>query len=167
MPAPVSTSSRRICIIASRFNQQLVEQLVQGAQACLVQHGHTEAQVYWVSGAFELPVLAARLLATKQVDGLIALGAVIRGATPHFDYVCQGVTQGLMQLMTRHAVPIGYGVIMTNTSEQAQARASAKILNAAADHTALQQESNKGYEAADAVLSLLATFNHLANEGKA
>jgi len=154
----------RVNLIASRFNRTLVEQLVEGAQVCLASKDLPRARVHWVNGAFELPAMAARLIRDDKADALVALGVVIRGETPHFDYVCRGVTQGLMALTTSHAVPIGYGVVMADTCEQAEARASRKALRAAADHASLQQTSNKGFEAMEAVLDLLDGFRQLEQD---
>ena len=154
----------RLCILASRFNAALVEQLVVGAQARITEEGINVPAVHWVEGALELPVLATNIVKRDKADALVALGVVVRGETPHFDYVCQGVTQGLMSVSTNFGIPIGSGVVMANTWEQAQARASLDWCSQAADHNKLQQQSNKGYEAAAAAIEVLKVIRQLEQQ---
>src|ERR1041385_1383501 len=92
-----NNGSRRVAVVASRFNQEIVERLVDGALDALVKHGVVaeDVDVVWVPGAWELPVAARRLLSSERYDVLVAVGAVIRGATPHFDYVAGGASRGL------------------------------------------------------------------------
>lgn len=172
--------SPHIHIVASRFNFALVMSLVEGAQHCLHQSDATITPViHWVSGAFELPLMATKIVqlanntrflhkeSNIKCDGIIALGVVVRGDTPHFDYVCQGCTQGIMHLMTSHAIPIGFGVVMANTLAQAQQRCSLNFVSSASHNSAPlnelnnQHQSNKGFEAAKAVLQSLESFGNL------
>ena len=127
----------KIAIIASRFNQSITENLVKGAQKALSQD---DVPVYWVPGAFELP-LACKWLSEKY-DALIAVGAVIRGETPHFDYVCEVASKGIAHVSGKKAIPIGFGVITANTVEQAAARSA-------------DNENNFGYRAAIAAIEML------------
>ncbi|MBY5163776.1 6,7-dimethyl-8-ribityllumazine synthase [Salsipaludibacter albus] len=130
-----------IPIVASRFNAEVVDVLVDGALERLVELGADPdaCPVVRVPGAFELPVVVARLAARPDVDGVVALGAVVRGGTPHFDYVCQAATTGLEAVARDHDTPIGFGLLTTDTWEQATDRAGGA-------------HGNKGREAAEAVV---------------
>ncbi|MHB1523250.1 MAG: 6,7-dimethyl-8-ribityllumazine synthase [Candidatus Dormibacteria bacterium] len=141
------------CVVASRFNERVVAQLVEGAVRALRQHGVEEGrlELVWVPGAFELPVAAAERLARGGVDLLVAVGAVIRGETPHFEYVASAAASGLAELSVRHRVPIGFGVLTVDTVEQATARAGGKL-------------GNKGWEAGVAALELASVLRQLARE---
>ncbi len=125
----------RIAIIAARFNESIVEHLVSGALDALKRHGAGDNQLHLVRvpGAFELPLVAKRLAKTRQVDGIVALGVVIRGATPHFDYVCSECAGGLTRVSLEYEVPIGFGVLTCDTIEQAVERAGSKAGNKGAD----------------------------------
>ncbi|MFW2403112.1 MAG: 6,7-dimethyl-8-ribityllumazine synthase [Gammaproteobacteria bacterium] len=125
----------RFCIIAARFNETIVDRLVQGAVDALKRHGADETQIgiVRVPGAVELPLAAQRVAKTRQYDGIIALGTVIRGATPHFDYVCSECASGLTRVSLEHDIPIGFGVLTTENIEQALERSGTKAGNKGVD----------------------------------
>lgn len=130
-------SDLRFAIVVSRFNEFISKQLLTGAQDALRRHGAAEEQidVAWVPGAFEIPLIADQLAATKRYDAIIALGAVIRGATTHYDYVCNEVAKGIAAANIRHQLPVLFGVLTTENIEQAIERAGSKA-------------GNKGFEVA-------------------
>jgi len=146
---------RRFAVVASRFNQQIVERLVDGALDALVRHGTAvdDVDVVWVPGAWELPIAARRLLATERYHALVAVGAVIRGDTPHFDYVAGEASRGLASASVEYDTPIGFGVLTCDNDEQAAARAGGA-------------HGNKGWDAALAALEMADLFDRLdaANE---
>lgn len=125
----------RIGIVVSRFNDFITSQLLNGAQDALVRHGVNPDQidVAWVPGAFEIPLVAQRLARTGRYDAVVALGAVIRGATPHFDYVAAEATKGTAQAALQTGVPIAFGILTTDTLEQAIERAGTKAGNKGAE----------------------------------
>ena len=133
----------RFAIVYSRFNAVVTERLVAGARACLIDHGARAAdvEIFDVPGAWELP-LAARHLATQGYDAIVAIGCVIRGDTPHFDFVAGAATDGLAQVSLESGVPIGFGLLTTEDNEQALARAGGR-------------EGNKGWESALAALEMV------------
>lgn len=134
----------RFTIVASRFNDFIVESLIKGALSCLRRHGASDSaiDVVRVPGAYEMPLAVDKVAASRRTDGIIALGAVIRGATPHFDYVAAECTSGIVSSSLKHGVPIGIGVLTTDTIEQAIERAGTKA-------------GNKGEEAALAVIEMI------------
>jgi 6,7-dimethyl-8-ribityllumazine synthase len=125
----------RFAIVAARFNEFVVEPLVRGAVDALKRHGATDAQIHLVRvpGAFELPLAARKVAQTGQYDAVIALGAVIKGATAHFDYVAGGCASGLASAAQESGVPVSFGVLTTDTIEQAIERAGTKAGNKGAD----------------------------------
>jgi len=125
----------RFGIVASRFNDFIVDRLLGAAIDTLTKHGvtPTDIEVVRVPGAFETPLVIKRLAATRRFNALIALGCVIRGATPHFDYVAGEASRGIAQLSLAHDVPIGFGVLTVDTIEQAIERAGTKGGNKGAD----------------------------------
>ncbi len=125
----------RIALIASRFNELVVERLIAGARDALLRHGVKEDQISLVRvpGAFELPLIANEIAASQSYAGIVALGAVIRGDTAHFDYVAGGAANGLMQASVAHRVPIGFGVLTVDSLEQALDRAGGKAGNKGTD----------------------------------
>ncbi len=131
----------KFAIIASRFNDFIVSRLVSGCIDYLIRHGVEEDDlvVIKVPGAFEMPVVAKKVVKTKKFHGVICLGAVIRGATPHFDYVASEVAKGIAQVALESEVAVTFGVLTTDTLEQAIERAGSKA-------------GNKGAEAAQAAL---------------
>lgn len=134
----------RIGIVLSRFNQFISERLLEGALDALYKLGGEEKDIsiYKVPGSFEIPVVAKKLARSKKVDGIIALGALIRGDTPHFDFLSAEVTKGLAQISMEDGIPISFGVLTVDTIEQGIERAGAK-------------EGNKGYDAAFALVETL------------
>ncbi len=131
----------KVAILASRFNDFIVDKLVGGAVDALVRHGASreDLTIVRIPGAFEMPLVAQRLAASKKFDGLVCLGAVIRGATPHFDFVANECAKGLAQVSLEHSIPLGFGVLTTDNLEQAIERAGSKA-------------GNKGVDAAMAML---------------
>jgi len=136
----------RIAVIAGRFNRFIVDQLVSGVRDALERQGISPANVVlaWVPGAFELPLLAERFAASKKYHAVIALGAVIRGGTPHFEYVAGECARGLMRVSLDHGIPVIFGVLTTDTVEQALERAGTG-------------EGNKGFDAAMAAIEMVET----------
>ena len=127
----------RFAIVASRFNEFIVESLIQGAVRCLRQHGANDAdiEIIRVPGAFEMPLAVEKVAAARRVDGIIALGAVIRGGTPHFEYVAGECVKGITAAGQRHGIPVGHGVLTVDTIEQAIERAGTKAGNKGAEAT--------------------------------
>jgi 6,7-dimethyl-8-ribityllumazine synthase len=125
----------RFAIVASRFNDHIVDSLVRGAVDALLRHGAGEKQIeiIRVPGAFDLPFVAKRLAASKRYDAVVALGAVIRGATPHFEHVAAQCASGLARASEETGVPVAFGVLTTDTIEQAIERAGTKAGNKGAD----------------------------------
>ena len=148
-----SGKGRRFAVIASRFNESITTPLLEGALDALVRHGAERAavDVVWVPGAWELPAAARRLLATDRYDALVAVGAVIRGETPHFDYVAGEASRGLAQAGADYDRPIGFGLLTCDTVDQAQARAGGA-------------HGNKGWDAALAALEMSDLFARLDDE---
>lgn len=133
----------KIAIAAARFNDFIVERLLSGALDYLERHGADEGiTVVRVPGAFELPVVCQKLARSGKYNGVLALGAVIRGATPHFDYVCAEASKGIAHVMLETGIPVGFGILTCDTIEQAIERAGTKA-------------GNKGSEAAAAVLETI------------
>jgi 6,7-dimethyl-8-ribityllumazine synthase len=140
----------RIAIVASRFNDFIVESLIKGALRCLRQHGATDSaiEIIRVPGAYEMPLAVNKVAEAHRVDGIVALGAVIRGATPHFEYVSGECMRGIAASGRQHGVPIGMGVLTTDSIEQAIERAGTKA-------------GNKGEEAALAVIEMVNLLRRL------
>lgn len=125
----------RFGVVASRFNRFVSQSLVEGVRDALVRHGVAEnnIDVAWVPGAFELPLAARKLAQTGNYSAVVCVGAIIRGQTPHFDYLSAEVTKGIAQVALDSGVPVSYGVITADTLEQAIDRAGAKAGNKGAD----------------------------------
>jgi len=125
----------RVAVVASRFNDAVVDRLVSGAVDALVRHGAlaSDIQVVWVPGAWELPVAARALAAGGALDAIVALGAVVRGATPHFDYVAGEAARGCAAVQRDTGLPVAFGVLTTDTWEQAVERAGGKLGNKGAE----------------------------------
>ena len=134
---------RRVAVVASRFNEPIVKKLVDGALQALLKYGvvFEDIDVVWVPGAWELPVAARWLLASERYDGIVAVGAVIRGETAHFDYIAGEASKGLAAASAESETPIGFGVLTCDTEEQAEARAGG-------------EHGNKGWDAAVATLEM-------------
>ena len=140
----------RIAIVAARFNEFVVESLIKGAVDCLRRHGANDSdlELVRVPGSYEMPLAVSRVAASRRFDGIIALGAVIRGGTPHFDYVAGECVRGLSAASKEHGVPVGFGVLTVDTIEQAIERAGTKA-------------GNKGEEAALAVVEMVSLLRQL------
>lgn len=125
----------KIGIIASRFNEFITSKLVSGAEDCLKRHGvaDDDMSVAWVPGAFEIPVIAKRMAASGKYDAVICVGAVIRGATSHYDYVCNEVSKGIAAVSLETGIPVLFGILTTDTIEQAIERAGTKAGNKGTD----------------------------------
>lgn len=141
----------KIGIIVSRFNNFITEKLLNGALDGLKSHGgeDNDVTVIRVPGAFEIPLLADRIAASGKYDALVCLGAVIRGDTPHFEYVSDAVTRGIGETISKHRIPIGFGVLTTNNVEQAMERSGSK-------------DANKGYEAALTAVEMVNVVRRLS-----
>lgn len=141
----MDASGLRFAIVASRFNRMVGEKLVQGALDALARHGAADDQVHlaWVPGAMELPVAARAFAKSGKFDAVICIGTVIRGETPHFDYVCYGATRGIVEVALETGVPTLYGVLTCENLEQAMDRAGGKA-------------GNKGWDAAVAAIETAA-----------
>lgn len=128
-------SGARIAIVASRFNDFITKELIGGAEDVLVRHNvdTNDIDVYRVPGAFEIPSLCVRLAESGRYDAIIALGAVIRGSTPHFEYVSAEVSKGIASVSMNYKLPVIFGVLTTDTIEQAIERAGTKAGNKGAD----------------------------------
>lgn len=137
-------------IVVSRFNGFITKKLLEGAQDCLIRHGikDDDIDVFWVPGAYELPITAMRLAKNAEHNGIICLGAVIRGETPHFDYVSSEAAKGISEVGLTTGIPTIYGVITTDTLEQAIDRAGAR-------------GGNKGSEAALTALEMVDLFDKM------
>ena len=146
----LSAEGFRFAIIVSRFNDFISSRLVEGAMDALTRHGANEEQasIVKVPGAFEIPIVAKKLAESGNFDALICLGAVIRGSTPHFDYVAAEVSKGIANVSLESKIPVTFGVLTTDNLEQAIERAGSK-------------SGNKGYEAAVAAMELVNLFNEL------
>lgn len=141
----------KIAIIASRFNELIVSKLISGAEDGLVRHGidSDDIDLIWVPGAFELPLAAQRAAKTEKYDAIICLGAVIRGNTPHFEYVSAEVSKGVAHVGLNADLPVIFGVLTVDSIEQAIERAGTKA-------------GNKGYEAALSAIEMISLFEVLA-----
>ncbi len=135
---------KKFGIVASRFNDFLTKELVAGCIDTLVRHGaqETDASVAWVPGAFEIPVVAAKMAKSKSYDAVICLGTVIRGATPHFDYIASEVAKGVSKVSLDSGLPVIFGVITADTIEQAIERSGTK-------------DGNKGRDAALSAIEMV------------
>ena len=135
--ADLNARDMRIAIVASRFNDFIVESLIKGALTSLRQHGanDTDIELVRVPGAYEMPLAVDKLAQSRRFDGIIALGAVIRGGTPHFDYVAGECVRGLSTAAQKHGVPIGFGILTVDTIEQAIERAGTKAGNKGEEST--------------------------------
>jgi len=131
----LTVTNARFCLVVARFNSFVVESLVEGAIDALRRHGADENDITLVRvpGAFELPLALEKIAARGEYDAIVALGAVIRGGTPHFDYVAGECTKGLAQTMLKHGIPIAFGVLTVDTIEQAIERAGTKAGNKGAE----------------------------------
>lgn len=141
---------RKFAVVASRFNDFITKELLSGCIDTLVRHGanDTDITVAWVPGSFEIPTLAGRFAKSKSYDAVICLGTVIRGATPHFDYVASEVAKGVAKVAQDYSLPVVFGVITADTIEQAIERAGTK-------------DGNKGSDAALSAIEMANLFDKI------
>jgi 6,7-dimethyl-8-ribityllumazine synthase len=155
MPASIegrkNAQGLKIGIVVSRYNHFITEKLLDGALDGFQSHGGEDKNmtIVRVPGAFEIPLIAEKMAASGRYDALVCLGAVIRGDTPHFDYVCDAVTRGIGDAIRTYKIPIGFGVLTTNDVQQAMERAGAK-------------DANKGYEALLTVVEMVDVMRQLS-----
>ena len=147
----LSAAGLRIGVIASRFNDEIVSGLIDGALTCLERHGASgdDVSLYRVPGAFEIPTLAAKLVSLDSFDALVTLGCLLKGDTPHFDFISSQVTNDLSRVAVDARFPVAFGVITCNTYEQAVERSS-------------PGPANKGWEAALAAIEMANLFKQIA-----
>jgi 6,7-dimethyl-8-ribityllumazine synthase len=148
--SPRAPRTGRVAVVISRYNELVTARLLEGARQCLSEHDVPAGRVdvIWVPGAFELPVVAETAAASGRYTAIVALGCVIRGETAHFDYVAGEAARGLANVALAHRVPVGFGVLTTDTLEQAMARAGGAA-------------GNKGYEATAAALATAGVVSRL------
>lgn len=134
----------KIGIVAARFNEFITSKLLSGAIDCLERHNISkeDIDVAWVPGAFEIPLVASKMAQRKKYDAILCLGAVIRGSTTHYDYVCNEVSKGIAHISLTHNIPVLFGVLTTETIEQAIERAGTKA-------------GNKGFECAQGAIEMV------------
>ena len=134
----------KVGIIGGRFNEFITSKLIAGAKDALIRHGVKEENIdlAWVPGAFEIPLVAQKMAKTKKYDAIITLGAVIRGATPHFDYVCSEVSKGVATVSLQNEMPVIFGVLTVNSIEEAIERSGTKA-------------GNKGYDCALSAIEMV------------
>jgi len=132
---PLIIRNARFCLVASRFNSFVVDALVEGAVDALIRHGAKKEDIHIVKapGAYELPLAVQKVAQTGRYDGIVALGAVIRGSTPHFDYVAGECVKGISSISLNHNVPVAFGVLTVDTIEQAIERSGTKAGNKGAE----------------------------------
>lgn len=140
----------RFGVVVSRFNEVVTNRLLEGALDCLYRHGVEEKdiEVFWVPGSFEIPVTAKRIAKGGKFDAIICLGCLIRGDTPHFDFLSAEVTKGVAQVALEHTIPVAFGVLTSDTLEQALERSGAK-------------QGNKGFQAALSALEMANLFKEI------
>lgn len=144
-----SQKNFKIAIVVSKFNEFITERLLEGAKNCFINKGYDESKldVVKVPGAFEIPITASRLASSKKYTAIVCLGAVIRGATPHFEYVSQSVANGILRVSLDCGIPVIFGVLTTNNIEQAMERSGGK-------------SGNKGWDAAMTAIEMSDLLNN-------
>lgn len=140
----------KVGIVAARFNEFITAKLLGGAEDCLLRHGADSEDIHvaWVPGAFEIPLIAAKMAKSGKYDAIICLGAVIRGNTSHYDYVCSEVSKGIAQVSLAADIPVIFGVLTTENIEQAIERAGTKA-------------GNKGYDCALSAIEMVNLINEI------
>lgn len=143
----LDASEKKIAIVAGRFNDFVTNRLVKSAVECVVAHGASasDVEVYWVPGSFEVPQMAGRLAEAGKFDGVICLGAIIRGETNHFDNLCASVISSIAEIPSRCALPVTYGIITAESVEQAMDRAGGK-------------GGNRGWDSALALIEMMSLW---------
>ncbi len=146
----LSAQGLRFAIVASRFNSLVVDRLIEGAVDCILRHGGRDEDITLIKvpGSWEIPVAVRKVLDSLEVDAVIALGALIRGETPHFDYIASEVSKGISALSLERSKPVSFGIITAETLEQALERAGSKM-------------GNKGWEAALSAIEMANLFSSL------
>jgi 6,7-dimethyl-8-ribityllumazine synthase len=146
----LNASGKRFGIVASRFNELITKKLLEGAIDCLLRHNATQEviTIVWVPGAFEIPVVAKKMAKSGKYDAIICLGAVIRGNTPHFDYIAAEVSKGIASVGLEQDLPVIFGVLTTDSIDQAVERAGTK-------------SGNKGWDAALTAIEMVDLFSKL------
>jgi 6,7-dimethyl-8-ribityllumazine synthase len=146
----LNAKGKKFGIVASRFNELISNQLLSGAKDCLMRHEckETDITVAWVPGSFEIPLAAKKMAKSKKYDAVLCLGAVIRGGTPHFDYIAAEVSKGVAQVGLEAGLPVIFGVLTTDTIEQALERAGTKA-------------GNKGWDAALSAIEMVDLFGKI------
>lgn len=146
----LNAQNKKFAIVVSRFNELICRKLLEGALDCIDRHGGNtdEVDIAWVPGSFEIPMAAQKFATSKKYDAVICIGAVIRGATPHFEYISAEVTKGIAQVSLETGVPVTYGVITPDTLEQAIERAGTKA-------------GNKGWDAALSAIEMANLFEKM------
>ncbi len=141
----------KVAIVVSRFNEFITGKLLEGCLDCLTRHGVQDKDIttVWVPGAFEIPQVTKRLIDSQKLNAVIALGAVIRGGTPHFDYVAQAVSRGVAESAMQASIPVTFGVLTTDTIEQALERAGTKA-------------GNKGWDTALSTLEMVDLYRQIS-----
>lgn len=149
----LTAGNEKYCIIIARFNEFIGSKLLSGCLDSLCRHGISEEciDIVWVPGAFEIPLTASKVAQTKKYDAIITLGAVIKGSTPHFDYVSSEVSKGVATVSLQSGLPVIFGVLTTDTIEQAIERAGTKA-------------GNKGSEAGNTAIEMVNLFNSIKND---
>ena len=151
MEGQLTAAGKRFGIVVSRFNELICRKLLEGSLDCLTRHGAdaNQIEIPWVPGAFEIPAAAKKMAQSGKYDAIICLGAVIRGATPHFEYISAEVTKGIAQVSMESGLPVAYGVITPDTLEQALERAGSKA-------------GNKGWDAALSAIEMADLFTQIS-----
>jgi len=146
----LAANGKKFALVVSRFNELISRKLMEGALDCISRHGGNldDIDIAWVPGSFEIPMAAKKFATSQKYDAVVCLGAVIRGATPHFEYIAAEVTKGIAQVSLESGVPVTYGVITPDTLEQALERAGTK-------------SGNKGWDAALSAIEMVDLFEKM------
>ncbi len=147
----VSAQNKKFAIVVSTFNHAVTQKLLDGALQCFRKNGATDIDVVHCPGAYELPQVASFITKQKKYDAVVCLGAVIRGETPHFDFICQECSRGIGQVSYERGIPVLFGVLTTNTFEQAMERAGGSV-------------GNKGYDAALGAITMSNLFSQFVSQ---
>ncbi len=147
----LSADGKKIAIVVSKFNQAVTQKLLEGALNCFRKHGASDIEVFHCPGAYELPQVASFITGIKKYDAVVCLGAVIRGETPHFDFICQECARGIGQVSQERGIPVLFGVITSNTFEQAMERAGGVV-------------GNKGYDAALSAIEMSDLYSQIVSQ---
>lgn len=147
----LSADGKKFAIVVSKFNQTVTKKLLDGALDCFRKHGASDIDVFHCPGAYELPQVASFITQKRQYHAVVCLGAVIRGETPHFDFICQECARGIGQVSQERGLPVLFGVITTNTFEQAMERAGGSV-------------GNKGYDTAMGAIEMSDLYSHIASQ---